>query len=164
MEERWDELLGVFNKILSVCCALLTICEQKRKILVAANSQELEMVTKQEDAMLLQLDSLEKMREKIISEIMAVYAIQDGEVSLKVLKKIAKPDVGEQLEIFNKEFKQFMAEFVPLNRLNADLIQQALVFINYNVNILSQTVVGPTYAAKGQSEQHRQRTIFDSKA
>jgi len=39
-----------------------------------------------------------------------------------------------------------------------------LLFINYNINILSHTAVGPTYAAKGQENgQAPKRTVFDAR-
>ena len=165
MEESWKNLLNVLQQILSICQAFLTLSEQKQKVLIAANSQELEQIVKQEDSLLVQISKLEKMRETIIQEILAAHSVQNTEISLEALKKIAKPDVREQLEVFSKELKQIMDQLGPLHTLNAELIQQALGFINYNVNVLSQIAVGPTYASGGQTDQQApKRTLFDAKA
>ncbi len=165
MEELWKNLLHVLQQILSICQAFLTLSEQKQKVLVAANSQELEKIVKQENSLLVQLSKLEKMRETIIQEILVAHSAQDTEISLEALKKIANPDTREQLEVFSKKLKQIMDQLGPLHTLNAELIQQALGFINYNVNVLSQIAVGPTYASGGQTDQQApKRTLFDAKA
>ncbi|MDF2635276.1 MAG: FlgN protein [Pelosinus sp.] len=165
MEEMWKNLLNVLHQIRTICQAFLTLSEQKQKVLVAANSQELEKIVKQEDSLLVEISKLEKMREKVIKEILIAHSVQDAEVSLGALKKIAKPDVREQLEVFSKDLKEIMDQLGPLQILNSELIQQALGFINYNVNVLSQIAVGPTYASGGQTDQQApKRTLFDAKA
>lgn len=165
MEERWKNLLKVLNQILSVCQTFLELSKQKQKVLVAADSQELEKIVKQEDSLLVQISKLEKMREQCIHEILMVHGVQKSEVSLEKLKKIAEPDVAEQLEVFSKELGLIMDQLGPLHTLNAELITQALGFINYNVNVLSQIAVGPTYASGGQTDQQApKRTLFDAKA
>lgn len=164
MEKIWVNLLNTLNQLLSVYQAMLLLSEEKRQVLVTVRPQELEQITKQEETLVLQASKLEELRKKLVSEIMAAHASKDTEASLDQLKKIANPEVVEQLEIFNREFNEVMEKIVPLNKLNTELIQQALGFINYNINILSETAVGPTYAAKGQSEQQNpKRVVFDAK-
>jgi len=164
MKDQWEELLTVLHKMLSVYEAILNLSQEKHKILVAAKSSELEKVTKQEEMLILQIGKLEDAREQLVGKLMMAHGITDGDFSLAELREIAKPDVVEQLEIFGKKFGSIMEEMVPLNNLNTELIKQALGFINYNMNLLSQTAVGPTYAAKGQSnEQAPQRKVFDAR-
>ena len=164
MTDRWEELLKVLREMLSTYQSILKLSQQKHEILVAAKSQELETVTKQEEILIVQVGKLEDLREKIVGEMMTAYGIKDGEVSLTELKKIAKPEIVKQLETFGNEFGIIMAEMVPLNQQNTELIQQALRFVNYNINLLSQTVVGPTYAAKGQADKQTiQRAVFDAR-
>jgi len=164
MKDRWEELLTVLSNMLSTYQAILALSQQKHEILVAAKSQELETVTKQEELLIVQVGKLEVLREKLVGEMMADYGIQDGEVSLTELKKIAKPEIVEKLEKFGKEFSDVMTAIMPINKLNTELIKQALGFINYNINLLSQTAVGTTYAAKGSSnEQAPKRTVFDAR-
>ena len=164
MTDRWDDLLQVLREMLSAYQAMLTLSQQKHDILIAAKSQELEAVTKREERLIVEVGKLEDLREKIVGEMMAAYGMKDGEVSLAELKKIAKPEIVAQLETFGEKFGSIMAAMVPLNQQNTELIQQALRFVNYNINLLSQTVVGPTYAAKGQAKQEvPQRTGFDAR-
>lgn len=164
MKDKWEELLAVLSKMLSIYQALLTLTKQKHDVLVAAKSHELEAVTKQEEILILQVGKLEDLRGKLVSELMASHGITGGEVSLAELYKMARPEVVEQFDSISKKFGAVAAEIEPLNKINTELIQQALGFINYNINILSQTVAGPTYAAKGQvNQQIIQRKAFDTK-
>jgi len=164
MNDRWEELLMVLRKMLSIYQAILTLSQQKHDILVAAKSHELDQVTKKEEILILQVSKLEDLRGKIISEIMADHGITDGQVSLTQLQTIATPVVVKELEDFGKKLGDIITAMVPINKLNTELIKQALFFINYNINILSQTVVGPTYAAKGQETgQAPKRTVFDAR-
>ena len=164
MQDKWGHLLDVLKGILEIYQAILVLSQQKKQILVAAKPQELEKITKQEESLILQVGKLEGVRRKIVSEIMASHGITDEANSIIELQKIASSDVVEKLEDFQKEFGNIMAEMVPLNELNTELIKQALNFVNYNMNILSQTAVGPTYAPQGQSnEQGAKRRVFDAK-
>lgn len=164
MKERWDELLTVLNKMLTIYQAILLLSQQKKEILLVAKAKELEKVTQQEEILIVQAGKLEELRGKLVIAIMAGYGITDGEVSLEDLKKIAEPTVVKELDAFGVEFGRVMSEITELNKLNSELVKQALGFINYNINILSQTVVGPTYAQKGHSESSsNQRKIFDAR-
>lgn len=164
MTDRWEELLTVLRKMLSIYRTILALSQQKHDILVAAKSHELDQVTKQEEILILQVGKLEDLRGKIVSEIMADHDVTNNQGSLVQLQTIAPPVVAAQLENFGKELGQIITEMAPINKLNTELIKQALLFINYNINILSHTVVGPTYAAKGQeSGQAPKRTVFDAR-
>lgn len=164
MKDKWEELLTVLSKMLSIYQAILTLTQQKHDTLVAAKSHELEQVTKQEEVLILQIGKLEDLRRNIVSELMAGHGIIEGEVSLEQLHKIAAPAVVKELERFGREFSDIMAEIMPINKLNSELIKQALGFINYNINLLSQTMAGNTYAAKGKTQQEiPQRKIFDAR-
>lgn len=163
MNLKWQELVGVLQKILSIYKAILMLSQEKKQILVTAKSHDLEKVIKQEEILILQLGKLEEVRRKIVAELVAAHGITDEKVTLTHLQEIVAPDVALELKKFGDEIEAIMAEIVPLNKINTELINQALGFINYNINILSQTVVGPTYAAKGHANEQAKRTVFDAK-
>lgn len=164
MQEKWKELVIVLVKILSIYKMILTLAQQKKQILVAAEPHELEKITKEEEVLVLQVDKLESRRGQIVAELMTLHGITEEKVTLAQLQKIATPYVAVQLKKINAEFDAIMAKLVPLNELNTKLITQALGFINYNINILSQTAVGPTYAPQGQANEQSKRKLFDARA
>jgi len=164
MQDKWQELVKVLNQILSLYQAMLVLSRRKHKILVAAKSDQLEQVTKDEEVLILQVGQLEEKRRKLVSQLVTAYGLQPDSGSLSELQQVASSDIVEAMQTFSLEFGIIMEEIIPLNTLNTELIQQALVFINYNINLLSHTVAGSTYAAKGQStEETRHRKLFDAR-
>lgn len=164
MKEKWEKLFAVLQEMLNVYQTILRLSQQKKEILISAKSQELVKVTKQEEVLILQVGRLEELRGTLIREITAHHGIVEESLSLAQLQTIGTPEALEKLETFSKEFGKLMAEITPLNKLNTALITQALGFVNYNMNILSQTAVGPTYAPQGHAnEQAPKRKVFDAK-
>jgi len=163
MKEKWEELIAVLNRLLSIYKEILALSQQKKQILVAAKSQDLARVVKEEERLILQLAKVEGRRRSLVRELMATQSKIHGEETLEQLQKIATPDVVMELEAFASKMNAIMAEIVPLNKVNTALVRQALIFINYNINVISQTVVGPTYAPKGHANEQTMRKIFDMK-
>ena len=164
MKDKWEELLTLLSNMLSIYQAILALSQQKYDILVSAKSHELEILTKQEEILTLQVGKLEDSRGKLFSELVASYGLLESEVSFAQLLTLATPNVVQKIEKFSKEFRAIKTEMMPVNKLNTELITQALSFINYNINLLSQTSVGATYADKGQTKQEvPQRAVFDAR-
>lgn len=163
MQEKWGRLLDVLKEILEIYQAILTLSQHKKQILVAVKPKELEKVTKQEEMLILRVGKLDDLRRKIISEIAADHGMKAEENSILQLQTVAPADIVGKIDSFQTDFESILAELVPLNELNTELIKQALGFVNYNINILSQTAVGPTYAPQGHSNEQAKRRVFDAK-
>lgn len=164
MKEQWEELIAVMNKMLGIYQAILTLSQEKHDILVAAKAHELEMVTNQEEILILQVGKLENLRISLVSQLLANCGIVEGDGSLLQLQGLATPIVAAELEKLSKEFGHIMTATAPINKLNTELIKQALNFVNYNINLLSQTAVGTTYEGQGQTRQEvPKRTTFDAR-
>lgn len=165
MKDKWEELVTMLSRILSIYQALLTLSGQKNQVLIAAQSHELEKVVKQEEILIKEIGKLEALRGRIVSDIVSAYGKPPSQLPLEQLQEIAPPGVVKKLAAYHHELRDIMAAMAPLNQQNTELIQQALGFINYNINILSRTVAGPTYASKGQNEQQAapQRKLFDAR-
>ena len=116
MKDKWEELFAVLSKMLSIYQAILTLSQQKQQILIAAKSHDLEIVTKQEEILIMQVGKLEDVRGKLVSELMASHGIPEDEVSVAQLNKIAPLAVAEQLEHFAKEFRDIMTALMPMNK------------------------------------------------
>lgn len=164
MSKQWENLFLVLDDILNLYHAILTLSKRKKDILIAANAPELEKITKQEELLILQIGKLDEARNRIIAELFQTLEVTEEPFSLSRLKALAEPEGAKKLEAFQGQLEKLNGELLPLNQLNTELLQQALSFINYNINILSQSTVGPTYAGKGKTEQTAPaRTMFDAK-
>ncbi|QJW48581.1 flagellar protein FlgN [bacterium BFN5] len=160
----WERLVDVLTNMLKLYQALLTISKQKHDILVGAKAQELDALTKQEELLIVQIGKLEVIREKALQEIITAHKFSDENITISRLAEVADQDNGKKIADLWREFDQITTELVKMNSLNTKLIEQALSFINYNINLLTQNTLGPTYAAKGQQGQGvPSRIVLDRK-
>lgn len=161
---NWDKLVTLLGEMVSLYEAILELSRQKRDILIAVKPQDLEAVTKQEELLILQVGKLDAARGKLLQQLAAAGGVAAQELTLPKIKELAGPEAGERLDKIAAEFERIMAELAPVNKLNAELIQQALGFVNYNINLLTQSSAGPTYAPQGKNTQETQlRKLVDKK-
>jgi len=159
---NWDKLVTLLTEMVSLYKAILELSRQKRDILIAVKPQELEAVTKQEELLILQAGKLEAARSKLVQQLAAASGVSADGLTLSDAKKLAGPATAEKLDKIAAEFESFLAELAPINKLNSELIKRALGFINYNINLLTQSAAGPTYAPQGKSTQEPQvRKLVD---
>ena len=165
MIDMWDKLIDLLNQTLEIYQALLELSRKKRAILAKAKPQELEMLTKQEEVLILEAGKLENLRLKHMDELAAALGLSEEKKTLAALINCADEETADELQAISEEFAQINEELLELNEINAKLIQQSLEFINYSINILSRSAVGPTYAAKGDTTPAgANRSILDAKA
>jgi len=157
VKANWDKLLALLDEMAGIYQAILDLSRQKRELLIAVKPRELETVTKQEEFLILQAGKLEAARSKALQEIAAASGVAPEGLTLTRLQELAGPAEAQRLAAVAADFDRIMAELAPLNQLNAELIQRALGFINYNINLLTQSSAGPTYAPQGHTGQDSQR-------
>lgn len=160
----WERLLAILAELLELYQDLLKLSREKREILISGKAQALEAITKKEELLILQIGKLDHMRAAVAQEAGAAVGLTGDQVTLASLQEKAPAPIAERLRKLDADFAATTGELVPLNQVNTQLIQQALNYVNYNINILAQTTTGPTYAPQGQTGQGQpSRVILDTK-
>ena len=161
----WDTLIAILAEMVKLYEALLQLSRLKRDILVSGKPQELETLTKQEEFLIFQIGKLEGQRQRTAKEIAGMYGVQGDSITLEQMRQLADPRTAESLAALNANLEKIVSEITPLNQINSDLIRKALDFINFNINLLTQSNAEPTYTTKGQNNQAaKPRALFDLKA
>ena len=163
-EALWENFLTVLQQTLELYRALLRLSIHKRDVLVAADASMLERMTQQEEVLVLQVARMETMRKPLTMQIARTYGIAPDDLTISKACELAPGTVSDRLTAIREEFETVSDELVPLNRSNAQLIEQALTFVNYNVNLLARSTAGTTYAPQGKTSQGPARSMFDQKA
>lgn len=164
MKANWENLFTVLGEMTGLYRDILDLSRKKRDVLIAVKPQDLEAITKNEEVLILQVGKLEAARGKIMQEIASAGKIDVDTLTLTKLKELAGPDEAKRLAAVTAELAGIMADLAPVNQINAELIQQALGFINYNLNLLTQNTAGTTYAPRGTGQQEPQmRKLVDKK-
>lgn len=164
MKELWDELLQVLTETLEVYQAILTASQEKREVLVHGKVQELELLNQKEEWLILQAGKLDVRRDNLV-ERLAVQQGQAAGTALTELQSSAEPAVREQIQEIAAQFDAILSPLMTLNKLNTELIKQSLVFVNYSMNLLTQSESDNTYAPQGKSTQgaSSSRRLFDQR-
>ncbi len=164
MTAMWDKLLAILLETINMYQILLDLARKKREILVEVKPNELELITRQEEAIILNANKIEAARVGIIAEIAKLNGIEDNNITITSLIEQADLKNAQQLTDAISDIEKILHELDRLNKLNIELIQHSLNYVNYNINILAQTVSEQTYAPQGKPNQSgTSRTIFDAK-
>ncbi len=159
----WKELVSVLKKLLDLYIQLLVLSKEKRMVIASVKMTELEKIVRQEQIMIATIGKLEQRRESVLTSLLVSENISTPNKELLDLVMFCDQATGNKIKEIHSQFKATLAELESNNKLNNHLITQALSVVNYNLNVLSQTCAGPTYAEKGQ-EQFSNAKRFDYKA
>lgn len=164
----WENLISILGEMVELYRGMLRLTEQKRQVLIAAKSQELTVVTQHEEVLILQIGRLESLRETAIRQIASTHGLAPDKITLNKVHELADEKIAARLAELGEQLTTIVGELTPLNQQNAQLIQQALNYVNYNINILAQNAAGPTYSSPKNAQtpagNNQRRTLFDAKA
>ncbi|MBP2651812.1 MAG: FlgN protein [Firmicutes bacterium] len=164
MRDNWGKLTELLDATIELYTAILALSKAKREALVEVKTQKLESITQQEELLIIKVGKLEVAREKIMVEIAQENGLELEVLTLSKLEDLAENGQAEQLAKLAGDFDRIMTELVPLNRLNTELIEQALGFINFNINVLAQSTALSTYAPQGQNQNGTEvRKLIDQR-
>jgi flagellar biosynthesis/type III secretory pathway chaperone len=162
---KWEKLLTVFTEILIVHQKLLQCAVDKKAVLQQNDIKALEAIMQQEGSLVFQGSKLLEIRDLLVGGIAAEQGIAGKKPDLSVLLRLGDADAAVKLKQTAQEIRDIAGQIAKLNGMNQKLIDQALSFVNYNVNLLMQNAVGPTYASRGNVPATPvNRRMFDRKA
>lgn len=161
---NWENLQRLMSELLRTYQEILTLSKQKKDLLVAGKPSDLEMVVKQEEILITRAGKIDVARQQVIQMIIKDDVGESAPLTLSALSGFAPDNVAEDLRGIGHEFERVLAELKEQNILNTQLLKQALNLVNFNLNMFTQSSVGPTYSPSGSHGQSIQRrTMFDKK-
>ena len=165
MKDKWEKLTAVLEKMLIVYQAIFELSLQKREVLVQSNVPGLETIMKQEENLCFEVTRLDKIRKSIIQELAAIYGITDTEIALSQLVQMADPEEIGTFKNVEQELASILFKIAEVNDVNKQLVEQGLLIVNYSLNLLAQSSVGPTYHPNEKASfVPPNKSLFDSKA
>lgn len=165
MKKKWEELTTVFMEMLALYQEILGLSYQKQEVLVQRNVNELEKIMKQEETLLFQGTKLDKLSKSMIKELAVINGLTDQESTLSHIKQAADPNLVCNLEKIEQELHNVIQKMTEVNAVNKKLVEQGLLIVNYSLNLLAQSSVGPTYHPNEKASfVSPNKALFDSKA
>ena len=104
----------------------------------------------------------EKVRIQEVKNICKRYGKPEQSLKIEELCEFIDNSKDELLNC-KKEITKILEELKKVNKMNSVLINSSLEYVNFAVNMLTETSKKPTYEAKGVQINSAQRNLFDIK-
>ncbi|SDH79365.1 FlgN protein [Aneurinibacillus thermoaerophilus] len=159
------KVVGILERLLAEHERMLKLAGYKKEVLIKGDMDELACILQVESRCMNTIQSLEQEREQQISLYFMRQGIHKETCYLSELIELADtPELKENLARCQKRLGDVIAELRTLNRLNQQLLQQSLAFINFTLEELTAPEEDPyLYQQKGNHHAGSVR-FFDSKA
>lgn len=165
IEGQARRIIEILQKEHSYYKDLLDLSNKKKTVIIESKLPELDKIVKIEQNMIFDLGQLEKVREQELQKLCAMLQM-DGKTNVTELVKYLPQQMADLLKILQKEMSSTIEELQNVNKVNGQLIQQSLDYIEYSVNMI--TSAGPANSLYedlkpvGQSTANNRR-LFDTK-
>jgi flagellar biosynthesis/type III secretory pathway chaperone len=158
------EQLGIILKEqITLYKQLLELSKLQTQKLVIGAAEQVQAITKETEKIIKELSQLESKHQNIINTFMMTYKI-NGKVTLTEILEAAQLDSNKKIAILNlsSELEKIADELKSYTYQNQILLKKAMQFIDFNMNLITSTVAGATYAPKGQEGNAiSKRKMFD---
>ena len=152
-----EELVLVLKKELDVLKDLKELTFEKTDLIINNQIKELEATTKKEEDLINQVALLEEEREKLLD----TWAVGPDTPISNIIERI--PGDKGDLPLIKDEMHHVMEELFLRNKLNRDLIEENLQWIDFNINLISNMQVQPSYGKDTKDSKVPGKSIFDRK-
>ncbi|NLK44644.1 MAG: flagellar protein FlgN [Tissierellia bacterium] len=152
-----EELVLVLKKELDVLKDLKELTFEKTDLIINNQIKELEATTKKEEDLINQVALLEEEREKLLD----TWGVGPDTPISNIIERI--PGDKGDLPLIKDEMHHVMEELFLRNKLNRDLIEENLQWIDFNINLISNMQVQPSYGKDTKDSKVPGKSIFDRK-
>lgn len=140
-----EELISTLKAEKAVYEELVPVSEQKTKILVKNDLEELKKITAQEQLLIDRAGVIGHKREEVIKNIGVVLNKTPEQLDLTSLTRLMakQPEEKKMLAALHDSLRTTMRRLVEVNERNKDLIENSLEMIEFNMNFIQSTRMSP---------------------
>lgn len=157
-----ENLLNILDEELKMYKEILDLSNRKTDLLKGNKVKELEAMTKEEESLVAVIIDKEKIRIQEVKNICKRYGKPEKSLKIEELCEFVD-NSKEELMNYKNEITEILKELQKVNKINSSLINSSLEYINFAVNMLTETSKNPIYQPGGHQEQKAQRNLFDIK-
>lgn len=160
-----EELKQVLTEELEIYKTIHEYALKKTDIITSGKINELDKLTQIEQTLIIKIGKLEDKREEVIEKIGKKLNLKKDVNLSAIMPYIDKKDEKE-INAIRDEFVNLLNKLKDRNQINSVLIKDSLEYINFNINLLTQStsIEGATYSKdKGKDGSIQNRNLFDKK-
>ena len=159
-----EKLLDSLEKLIVLHRSLNKIAADKTKVIIDGNAETLQTILKDENK---HIQGIQRLNNDVLK--MAKVFLESKNSIIEVPTVSAVIDyVNEEDKITLKNFQKELQGQIDIlskqNKLNQELLDQSLHFINLSLDLLTPDMESINYNPASQNEQKEAFSIFDSKA
>jgi flagellar biosynthesis/type III secretory pathway chaperone len=131
------ELVGVLRQQLQAYEALLEMARAKTGLVVDNNIRDLEILLAAEEACFSRAGRLESLCQSVQSALAEATDLPAGDLTLTRLTGLAPAECQDELRELGNRLCRVTSELQHQNRVNGELLKQALSLVNYQLSLLA---------------------------
>lgn len=149
------QLQEMLRQQLKVCRQLVELSEAQKEKFTVSSIPRTDDFVKETEKLLAELGRLENIKEQYIHQQNAVNVEE-------FIGRSADSDDKHLTEKLQAALTQTMTQLQQLGRENKDMLDRAMKYVNFSVNVLTQTAAGMTYASSGgEQSTASKKKMFD---
>lgn len=158
-----DNLIKVLDYEDKLYNQLYTIAESKTEMIINGDIENLQAAVGKEQRLVGDLNKLRDAREQIVEQIGKKTGRNPGEIVVRdILEKLPETQAGRLSGVSNR-LKETVRKLKAKNDLNQKLLQNALEYIDFSLNLLTEPPQVPQYGPKGYEPGRKNRVVLDVK-
>ena len=159
-----DNLIKTLQYENRTYAVLLSIAEKKTEYLVENDTALLSGITQEENQLVEQTKQLSKVREQFIVKLCEAMGVTN-KGSIEDIKVHLSKAQASTLGDIQKKLKETVMKLIVRNGINQKLIENALKYINFNLEIMTSPAPEvPVYGKSGEEvSPNRKRSMLDIK-
>ncbi|NLO38644.1 MAG: flagellar protein FlgN [Ruminiclostridium sp.] len=159
-----DNLIKVLEYENKLYGQLYSIAENKTGLVVKSEVDSLQELVGKEQKLISELNKLQDVREQIIGQVAQTIGKDPREVTISQLAAYLPQDQAKKLTCSRVKLKETVRKLTDKNDLNQQLIKNALEYVDFSLNLLTQPAPQtPQYGRKGNETGAKGRGILDIK-
>lgn len=162
-QELLNRLVELLEHEYEIFQNLLELSQKKTDIIVEGKVSELDKLVKLEQSIVLQISKLEAEREEIVKKIAQEFKIEDANLKISELKKYVNEENMKILEEYQNKMMEVIDKLNHVNQLNSKLVKNALEYIEFSFNLLSNVNSSHNYTDKGDISGNTRKNLLDIK-
>lgn len=139
MEKKFSELIKVLNDELSLYADLSRLAAKKTDVLTKGDIDLLGKITAIEQEAIMKIGKLEEQRFKIVKSLAEAYEKEPQEINAEFIEEVMPPDEAKRFYGTYDSLKKVLKDIDEKNRINEILINQALDYIQFSIELLAQS-------------------------
>lgn len=164
MSKCIEQLKDTLIKENELYTQVLKLGEKKTEVVVSRNIKELDNITKKEQQYIMNMGTFEKIRRSIFSNIAEELNIKKPE-SISELILSLEEDTGNEIDNLRNDLLETIDKIKKKNEDNEKLINQSLEYVNFNLELMTDSPEERNKYSNKASENKKSKSIsfFDMK-